>query len=463
MNLNRRSLLKSTAIGAAAAVASPFVIRDLHAEDMIKVAGIHDTSGGLDIYGKQMVATLDLAVNEINAAGGVLGRKLELINYDSQSNIQLYSQYATEAATKEKVEVIHGGITSASREVIRPILSATTRSTSTTRSTKAASATATSSAPARCRRRRSSRWCPTCRRSGARRRLHPRRRLQLRPDHRQVDEEIRPGQGRRGGRTEFFPLDVTNFAPTIKKIQAAKPDLVWSALVGGAHIAFYRQWEATGMNKQIPLASTTFGERDRHHLRPRKTTAHRGLRLPRRLDTPANKKFVEIVHDKYRSPHMTRARDHDLSRRHLWAEAVKKAGSLDRTKVIDALEERVASTAGRQDTHRRQTHHTILDVYIGEAEGQEVRRDRVVPAAAAGRHAGGLRPPEESRTTPRSTSSRRPEPRDGARPRGGPRASSPLDDAGLGRPRSDELSVPELVDYVVILLLRSASPSPSSS
>ena len=87
MNINRRSLLRSTAIGAAAAVASPFVIRDLHADDAIKVAGIHDTSGGLDIYGKQMVATMDLAVNEINAAGGVLGRKIQLINYDPQSKI----------------------------------------------------------------------------------------------------------------------------------------------------------------------------------------------------------------------------------------------------------------------------------------------------------------------------------------------------------------------------------------
>src|SRR4029450_3772104 len=122
MILNRRKLLRATAIGTVATVTSPFVIRDLHAQDVVKIAGIHDTSGGLDIYGKQMVATLDLAVNEVNASGGVLGRKIQLINYDPQSNIQLYTQYATEAATKEKVAVVHGGITSASREAIRPLL-----------------------------------------------------------------------------------------------------------------------------------------------------------------------------------------------------------------------------------------------------------------------------------------------------------------------------------------------------
>ena len=124
MILNCRRLLKATAIGTVATVTSPFIIRDLHAQDIIKVAGIHDASGGLDIYGQPMVATLDLAVEEINAAGGLLGREIELINYDPQSNIQLYTQYATEAATKEKVAVVHGGITSASREAIRPILQA---------------------------------------------------------------------------------------------------------------------------------------------------------------------------------------------------------------------------------------------------------------------------------------------------------------------------------------------------
>ena len=54
MILNCRRLLKATAIGTVATVTSPFIIRDLHAQDIIKIAGIHDPSGGLDIYGKPM-------------------------------------------------------------------------------------------------------------------------------------------------------------------------------------------------------------------------------------------------------------------------------------------------------------------------------------------------------------------------------------------------------------------------
>src|SRR5207247_10759380 len=118
MRVNRRTLLQSTAAAAAAAMFSS----SARAEDPINVASIHDLSGGLDIYGKPMVDALTLAIEEANAAGGLLGRQIKLIHYDTQSNITLYTQFAQQAALKDKVAVVHGGITSASREVIRPVL-----------------------------------------------------------------------------------------------------------------------------------------------------------------------------------------------------------------------------------------------------------------------------------------------------------------------------------------------------
>jgi urea transport system substrate-binding protein len=119
--IHRRTFLKVAAAGTT--LAAPAFVRNLYAaENEIKVAGIHDASGGIDIYCRPMINSLTLAVEEINAAGGLLGRSIKLINYDTQSNIQLYTQYATEAAVKEKVAVVQGGLTSASREAIRPVL-----------------------------------------------------------------------------------------------------------------------------------------------------------------------------------------------------------------------------------------------------------------------------------------------------------------------------------------------------
>ena len=124
MAISRRSFIQGSAVsalGLAAGVAPKFTFA-ADSKDAIKVASILDLSGGLDIYGKPMSNAINLAADEINAAGGLLGRPLQIINYDAQSNMQLYAQYAQQAALKDKVAVVHGGITSASREVIRPVL-----------------------------------------------------------------------------------------------------------------------------------------------------------------------------------------------------------------------------------------------------------------------------------------------------------------------------------------------------
>jgi branched-chain amino acid transport system substrate-binding protein len=371
MVVSRRQLLKSTAIGAAAA-AGPFVIRDLHAQDVIKVAGIHDTSGGLDIYGKQMVATMDLAVNEINASGGVLGRKLALINYDPQSNIQLYTQYATEAATKEKVAVVHGGITSASREAIRPLLKRFNTlyfyNTLYEGGVCDRNIFCTGSTPAQT----VEKLVPYVQKKWGKK-IYT---IAADYNYGQITAKwVKKYAQDNGGevvQTDFFPLDVTDFGPTIKKIQAAKPDLIMSALVGAAHISFYRQWAAAGMNKQIPLASTTFG----NEIVITSPEEHNGYIVAfgylEGIDTPANKKFVEIVHSKYGIPHMTELATMTYHGVHLWADAVKKANSIDRMKVIEALEGNASfdGPAGKT-TIDPQTHHTVLDVYIGEAKDKK--------------------------------------------------------------------------------------------
>ena len=68
-----------------------------------------------------MIQTTEF-VGLLNAAGGLLGRQIQLINYDTQSSMQLYSQYAQQLVLKDRVDVVQGGITSASREAIRPTL-----------------------------------------------------------------------------------------------------------------------------------------------------------------------------------------------------------------------------------------------------------------------------------------------------------------------------------------------------
>ena len=87
MKLTRRNLLK----GATASAVGMAIPHASMAADAIKVGSIIDTSGIFDLYGKPMDKAVTLAIEEINASGGLLGRQLEKVAYDTQSDMALYT------------------------------------------------------------------------------------------------------------------------------------------------------------------------------------------------------------------------------------------------------------------------------------------------------------------------------------------------------------------------------------
>ena len=117
MSISRREFLAAT--GAAAVWGGMRPLAAWAQGKDILLGSVLDNSGNLDIYGKPMVMATTMAVEEINAAGGLLGRKIKAIQYDTQSDIALYTKFAQQLSRDDKVDVVHGGITSASREAIR--------------------------------------------------------------------------------------------------------------------------------------------------------------------------------------------------------------------------------------------------------------------------------------------------------------------------------------------------------
>src|SRR5262245_24802462 len=117
MAISRRTFLSAGAAG----LAMPWVAKMSFAADTIKLGALIETSGPLEIYGRPMADVLDLAVDQINKGGGLLGKQVELVKYDPQGNMQLYTQYATQLSTKDNVDAVIEGVSSASREAVRPI------------------------------------------------------------------------------------------------------------------------------------------------------------------------------------------------------------------------------------------------------------------------------------------------------------------------------------------------------
>jgi len=372
--LNRRGFLLASG-ATAATLAAPSILRA--AGDTIKVGGLHDLSGPLDASGIPMNQVLKLAIDEINATGGLLGKQVEAVIYDPQSNMSLYSQYATQMALKDRVAVVHGGITSASRETIRPIF----------------------------HRYKTLYFYNTLYEGG----VCDRNEITLGSTPAQTVEQLIPHAMNLWGKkvytiaadynyghitaawvkryveanggevleTEFFPLDVTQFGSTISKIQAAKPDLVLSALVGTAHLGFYRQWAASGMKAEIPIASTTFaaGGTDAVILTPEEGNGIlTSYGYYTSIDNPTNVAFKAKVKEAYpdNTPILSELSEVTWEGIMIWADAVRTAGSLDREALLEVMEsgKTYDMPAGMVSIDPK-THHAIRDVYLAELQDQE--------------------------------------------------------------------------------------------
>tara|TARA_R110002072_G_scaffold194858_2_gene352231 strand:+ start:2273 stop:3490 length:1218 start_codon:yes stop_codon:yes gene_type:complete len=360
---------------SALALAAPATIARAQT-DAIKFASILDLSGGLDIYGAPMAETTKLAIEDINAAGGLLGREVELKLYDAQSTIQFYTQYATQAAAGDKADTVHGGITSASREAIRPTLGRFKTlyfyNTQYEGGVCDYNTFCTGSTPAQT----VAKVVPHAMNKWGKKVYI----VAADYNYGQITAQwMQRFVKDNGGETldvEFFPLDVTNFGPTINKIQSAKPDFVISALVGGAHVSFYRQYAAAGMLKEIPIASTTFGVGNEQKL----ISAEEGNGIIASygyfegIDSPVNKAFLERLEAKLGPdrPVMNELAIRSYEGAMLWAEGVKVAGTADREPVIEALRTGLSYNGPSGTvTIDAQTNHCSMNVYIGELANQE--------------------------------------------------------------------------------------------
>jgi branched-chain amino acid transport system substrate-binding protein len=382
MSLNRRELLG----GAAALSTAAMLPSAAMAADTIQLGSILDTSGIFDAYGKPMDQAMRLAVKEINDAGGLLGKQVEVAAYDTQSDMALYSQYAQQLTRQDKVDVVHGGILSASREAIRQ----TMRKTKTLYFYNVQyeggvcdrNIFVTGVTPAQ----QVEVLVPyAMKKSGPK--VHI-----LAADYnyghitaRWIQKFVEDNGGEVVA-TDFFPLDVADFGSTITKIQQTAPDLVFAPLVGGAHLSFFRQWSAAGMKDKIALASTTMGVGNEHKV----LTPEEGngimvaYNYSQELDTPANIAFKA----KWQAEYGDTTAIHELAVSTyqgimLWAAGVRKAGSIERDAVVDALETGISieGPAGKV-TIDPQTHHATVDVHIMEFEGQGMTVIETLPQRA---------------------------------------------------------------------------------
>lgn len=342
----------------------------------VTVGSILDQTGPINIYGLPMIDATTFALEDLNEQGGVLGRRLELQFFDAQSTNEKYTEFATQLALDDDVVVIMGGITSASREAIRPIIDQHRKLYFYNEQYEGGVCDKFT-------------FCTGVVPSQQLRTLIPWAIQNIGPKFYTAAADYNYGQisaawvrkilEEEGGELvgeEFVPLEVAEFGPTIDKVQRARPDVFMSLLVGGNHIAFYRQFAAAGLKGEIKIVSPTFGLGNEHIVLDPSEGQGIIVVYPyfQELDNPTNREFVDRWHQRFGDdyPYITDSANVVWTGWHLWAMAVEKAGTFETDAVIEALESglEVDAPEGRVRLDPP-THHLWHNAHIAQVNDRQ--------------------------------------------------------------------------------------------
>ncbi|MDJ0895078.1 MAG: ABC transporter substrate-binding protein [Alphaproteobacteria bacterium] len=364
--ITRRACLRGVAAGAlGVSIAATGMAQ---AAETIKLASIFDLTGGLNIYGIQQSRALDLAVESINAGGGVLGKQLEPVKFDAQSELAKYTQYTNTAILRDKVSVLFAGLTSSSREAIRPIIrrnkipyfySALYEGGACDKYTFITGASASQQMSVLIE------W-------GIKK--YGPKIFTMAPDYNfgTISAHwVKLYAEKLGGEVlgeDFLPLTLTDYSPTIQKIQAAKPDFVVALPVGANQTGFLEQFAAAGLKEKIGIVSTNYGSGNQQVVVS--PDAGEGIIASQEyfmwIDEPKNEEFKAKWKAAYglEEPIISEAAD-VWNAVHIWAKAVEKAGTVETDAVIAALESGL-SFEGPNGlvTMQPGSHHLKQNIYI---------------------------------------------------------------------------------------------------
>jgi branched-chain amino acid transport system substrate-binding protein len=336
----RRHLLKTASAAAAlGTLGFPAIVRSQ--ADTVRIGHLTPRTGFLGPLGEYAVMGVNLAVEEINAAGGINGRKIELIAEDSV-NPQTASTKAERLIERDKCVAIIGEISSASGLAIAQVAqrnrilffntgcnSDELRGKSCNRymfHTEAANSmyvAAEGNALLRDGMVKGKKW------------------YSLTADYAfghdllRVAKRFMAANGGEFAADELVPTDVADFSPYLLKIRNAKPDLVISNLAGNQITNFMKQYKEYGL--PFPVAGFGFDTAVAWGAGKGNVLGTWPLVWDSQVKTPSSQRFVEAFVKKYGKPPENQAWGDYLSTKHV-AQAMNAIKSTDSTKVVEHLE-----------------------------------------------------------------------------------------------------------------------------
>ncbi|KAB8195787.1 urea ABC transporter substrate-binding protein [Nonomuraea phyllanthi] len=298
----------------------------------IKVGLLHSLSGTMAISEVTVRDAELLAIDEINKAGGVLGKKLVPVVEDGASDWPTFAEKATKLIRQDKVATVFGGWTSASRKAMLPVFE----------------------------RYKALLWYPVQYEglesspyifyTGAttNQQIIPgldylkeegkKKLFLVGSDYvfpRTANKIIKAYAAANGMEIlgeEYTPLGHTEYSTLVNKVMQAKPDAVFNTLNGDSNVAFFKQLKSAGASAEtMPVLSVSIAEEEVTGIGVDNIAGQPvAWNYYQTTDTPANEAFVTAYKAKYGQDKVTSdPMEAGYNAVYLWAEAVKKAGTTE--------------------------------------------------------------------------------------------------------------------------------------
>ena len=353
INLGRRRLIQGAAVLPVAglgglAFAQQFPTAKVNTTKLavtdteVVVGQLHSASGTMAISETGSIQAEQLAIDQINAAGGILGRKIRVIKEDGASDWPTFAEKSKKLLVNDRVAAVFGCWTSASRKAVLPIFEKENgllyyptfyEGLEQSKNVIYTGQVATQQII----------WGLDW---GAKEKkaktyflvgsdyIWPRTSMKIARKHIEQVAKIGKVVGE-----EYYPLGHTNFNSLINKIKLAKPDCIFAAVVGGSNVAFYKQLKAAGItgDKQFLLTLSVTEDEMTGVGGENFNGFYSSMKYFQTLDNENNKKFVDAFKAKYGKDAVIG----DVTQAGylgpwLWKAAVEKAGSFDIDKVVAA-------------------------------------------------------------------------------------------------------------------------------
>ncbi|MGK7943746.1 MAG: urea ABC transporter substrate-binding protein, partial [Microcystaceae cyanobacterium] len=339
--------------------------------DTIKVGILHSLSGTMAISETTVVEAEKLAIEEINAAGGVLGKQIEIVEEDGQSDWPTFAEKATKLIDQDQVVTVFGCWTSASRKAVLPVFESKNHML----------------------------WYPVqyegqeCSKNIFYTGATPNQQIEPAVDWllenkgkqfflvgsdyvfpRTANTIIKEQLAAKGGETvgeDYLPLGNTEVTPIITKIKAALPDggIIFNTLNGDSNVAFFKQLQGAGLNPdKYPVMSVSIAEEEVRQIGVEYLKDHYAAwNYFQTVDTPENTTFVEAFKAKYGDDRViSDPMESAYIMVYLWKQAVEKAGTADDLDKLRAAVIGQEFSAPQGSVKMFPNHHISQTVRIGQ-------------------------------------------------------------------------------------------------